>query len=134
MSLGTVFAFFKDILPGLVSLVAVIVSGCAVSQTRKTQLTATYFSEKTRAYSDYLDSVARFVFHPCNETRDNIASALYRVQLFAPGKIASAAQNVYVVAIDWSHSDKESALGIDELVNELGSLMRADLASFDHRR
>ena len=117
----------------MVSLAAVIVSGVAVHSARKTQITSTYFTEKTKAYNDYLDSVARFVFHPSNDARDNIASSLYRVQLFASNEVAARAQDVYLAVLECSRSGGWSAQAVDDLVNKLGVSMRSDLASFDRR-
>lgn len=131
--LENIILFCRDILPSLIALAAVIVSGVTLSHSRKTQLTSTYFTEKTKAYSDYLDSVARFIFHPSNDARDNIASSLYRVQLFASEAVVCASQDVYMAAIQWSRSGGGSAQAVDDLVNQLGRLMREDLASFDHR-
>lgn len=131
--LENIILFCRDILPGLVALAAVILSGITLSHSRKTQLTSTYFTEKTKVYGDYLDSVARFIFHPTNDARDNIASALYRVRLFASDEVLCTAEDVYEAAIQWSRSGGGSVKTVDDLVNKLGASMREDLASFDHR-
>lgn len=130
----SVLLFFKDFLPGIVSLVAVIVSGYSISQARKAQLTATYFTEKAKAYGDYLDSVARFAYKPCDATRDNLSSTLYRLMLFASSDVSAKAQIVYAVAIERSRSGMRDTHILDEHTNTLGILMKKDLASFDKRK
>ena len=125
--------FAKTILPSIVSLVAVIVSGVAISNARRTEITSTYFTELTKSYRDYLDSVTRFVFHPCDETRDNVASSLYMVGLFSSDEVFDAAQAVYVEIIEWNRNGRESALPVDKMVNDLGNLMRKHLKTFDQR-
>lgn len=128
-----VILFFREILPGAVSLAAVILSGVALSSGRKAAITSTYFTEKTKAYNRYLDCAARFVFQPCGDTRDNFASALFQVRLFASRDIAGMAGSIYADAMSWSHAGCGPVTELDENLNKLGEMMRDDLSTFDRR-
>lgn len=127
------YEIIKDLLPSLVSLAAVIVSGLAIKGSRKTELTSTYFDKKVESYAAYLACVANFVYHPCDSTRDNLAISYYSVGLFAGDAVLSHASVVYMAVMDWSRAGGGSALILDELVNTLREEMRQDLASFDRR-
>ena len=128
----TVLLFFRDVLPGLVSLTAVAVSAMAIRQSRKSQLSAAYFNEKAAVYAAYLDSIALFVFQPGTDTRNSLSVSLYRIRLYASDAVLVSSAAVYKKAIEWS-SCGGSTLELDELVNQMSQQMRDDLASFDHR-
>lgn len=87
----------------------------------------------TKSYRDYLSSITQFVFHPCDETRDSLASSLYAVGLFSSDEVFDAAQSVYEKLIDWNRSGRGYILHVDALVNQLGNLMRKHLKTFDQR-
>lgn len=125
--------FAKEILPSIVAFAAVIVSGAAISNARKTEITSTYFTELTKSYRDYLTSITQFVFHPCDETRDSLASSLYAVGLFSSDEVFDAAQSVFENLIDWNRAGRGYTLHVDAMVNKLGSLMRKHLKTFDQR-
>lgn len=110
-----------------ISLAAVCVSLYAVRQSRKTALTGTYFSEMTKAYSDYLCGISEFVLHRGISQRNALAAALYRLELFASREIAIDAQDLYIFVLDWAASHPTSALAVDEQVNSLGRKMREHL-------
>ena len=114
-----------------IAFFAVCVSLYSVHQSRKTALTGAYFCEMTKAYSDYLCCVSEFVFRRGSAERNELAAALYRLQLFASREIAIDAQNLYMFVLDWAASNPTRALAVDEQVNDLGSKMRKHL---DHAR
>ena len=109
------------------SLASVFVAAFAVLSARRTALTGTYFSEMTKAYADYLHCVADFVLRRGAAERDTLASALYRLQLFASSEIASDAQDLYATLLNWAQSNPTNALQIDSLTNDLGAKMKAHL-------
>ena len=111
----------------VIAFFAVCVSLYSVQQSRKTALTGTYFSEMTKAYSDYLRCISEFVFLRGTSERNALATALYRLQLFASLEIAIDAQQLYVLVLDWAASNPSGALTIDEQVNRLGDKMRKHL-------
>ena len=115
----------------IISLIIAFLSACvsvyAVHQARKTALTGTYFSEMAHAYSEYLCCVSEFAFRRGQSERDALAAALYRLQLFASREIASDAQQLYVLVLDWAASNPTGALLLDEQVNSLGEKMRNHL-------
>ncbi len=123
----------KEILPSIIAFAAVIVSGVAISNARKTEITSTYFTELTKSYRDYLDCITRFVYNPCDETRDNLVSSLYAVGLFSSSEVFDAAQSVYETLIDWNRAERGYTLHVDAMVNKLGDLMRKHLKTFDQR-
>lgn len=118
---------FLTIISLVIAFFAVCVSLYSVQQSRKTALTGTYFSEMTKAYSDYLRCVSEFVFRRGTSERNALAAALYRLQLFASLEIAIDAQQLYVLVLDWAASNPSGALTIDEQVNRLGDKMRKHL-------
>ena len=123
----------KEILPSIVAFAAVIVSGIAISNARKTAITSTYFTELTKSYRDYMDHITRFVYTPCDETRNNLVSSLYAVGLFSSDEVFDAAQSVYCELIDWNRAGRGYTLHVDAMVNKLGDLMRKHLETFDQR-
>lgn len=113
-----------------IAFASVCASIYAVVQSRKTALTGTYFSEMSSAYSEFLKCAADFVFQKGFDERDALAAALYRLQLFASEKISSDAQLLYLAVIDWAQTGTVHAREIDHRINQLGVLMRDDLAQF----
>ena len=115
----------------IISLVIAFLSACvsfyAVHQARKTALTGTYFSEMAHAYSEYLRCVSEFAFRRDVSSRDALAAALYRLQLFASSEISWDAKQLYVFLIDWAVSNPTGALSLDEQGNSLGAKMRNHL-------
>lgn len=114
----------------VIAFASVCVSIYAVRQSRKTALTETYFSEMASAYAEFLHCIANFVFRRESPERDALSAALYRVLLFASDEIATSAQQMYVQVIDWVMSGTDRALTLDENLNRLEELMRADLDRF----
>lgn len=131
--MAEILEFAKTILPSVVALAAVVVSGVAISNARKMAITSTYFTEMTKAYQTYLDSIARFVYAPSDMTRDNLSSALYRVGLFASDDILGKANDAYISAIEWSGNGYGPALQVDDAVNILREAMYKHLSEFDCR-
>ena len=120
--------YILAIVSSVISFFAVCVSLYSVHQSRKTALTGTYFSEMTKAYSDYLCCVSKFVFRRGLAERNELAAALYRLQLVASCEIAMDAQNLYIFVLDWAASNPTGALTVDEQVNDLGGKMREHLS------
>ena len=115
------------------ALAAVCVSVFAVLQARKSVLTGAYFSEMTKAYSDFLRCVAEFGFRRGEIERDNLASALYRLMLFASPPISEEAQERYRFSLAWAQSNPTGALSLDDKTNQLGRLMKAHLATIQKK-
>ena len=115
------------IISSAIAFFAVCVSLYSVHQSRKTALSGTYFSEMTKAYSDYLCCISEFVFRRGTVERNELVAALYRLQLFASCEISIDAQNLYIFVLDWAASNPTSALAVDERVNNLGNKMRKHL-------
>ena len=111
----------------VIAFLSVCVSLYAVHQSRKTALTGAYFSEMAHAYSEYLRCVSEFAFRRDVSSRDALAVALYRLQLFAASEISQDAQQLYVFLLEWAASNPTGALSLDEKLNGLGAKMRNHL-------
>lgn len=119
------------ILSLVIAFTSVCVSLYSVQQARKTALTGTYFSEMTSAYASFISAVNNFVYHCCDlRMRDELSSALLRLQLYAPPSIDQAAQRLYVKLLDWGEQPHDGALDIDKTLQELQDDMKADLDYF----
>lgn len=114
----------------VIAFASVCASIYAVVQSRKTTLTGTYFSEMSSSYSEFLRCAGDLALKKGFAERDALVAALYRLQLFASEKISSDAQLLYVALLDWAQSGATRALTMDEKINQLGVLMREDLAHF----
>ena len=112
------------------AVLAVFVSAWAIREARRTAPTGTYFSEMAAAYADYLRTVSNFVFERGLPERDAMAGALNRLFLFASPEISEKANALYTLVLQWGKSAMLPASPIDELLNELVGLMRADLDLF----
>lgn len=125
--------FFDKIISLLMciaTLLSVCVSAWTVSQSRKSQLTETYYSNMAKAYAAYLNSISEFIYRPSAEAKIALACALYTVQLYASEKVVEPAQEAYQKAIDYARLHPDNALEVDTAVNHLGLLMRQDLDQF----
>lgn len=114
----------------VIAFVAVCVSLYSVCEARKAVLTGEYFSEMADAYAAFLKCTAEFAFRKGRPELDALASALYRLMLFASDEIGQEAQDLYSFAIEWAQSGQQRGLPLDEKVNHLGDLMRKDLTHF----
>lgn len=114
----------------LIALAAVCVSLYSVREARKAVLTGKYFSEMVDSYAAFLKCTADFAFHKGGPELDALASALYRLMLFASDEIGEKAQGLYCFAIEWAQSGQQRGILLDEQVNHLGNLMRKDLEYF----
>lgn len=124
-----------SVLPIAISAAALIISARSISAARDTNLTGTYFSEKTRAYHLFLDYVAKFVFSPSAAGRDSMASALLCLRLFASEEILTAAETLYKDVIDYGCRPDRSIIPLlDERINSLSEQMRSELSGFSHCR
>lgn len=112
-----------------ISFLAVCVSASAVRATKKIHLNAAYFSEMTKAYSNYLGSVTRFAYHRDASARDDLSESLFRIQLFSSDEIYSLAAAIYVHVLGQGNLDES----LDTSMNQLADLMRNHLASFRTR-
>ena len=88
MLVNEIFSFLSV----LAAFAAVFVSFYSIRVARKTAINGVYFSEMSKAYSDYLKCISEFVYHLGLSERDALSASLYRVLLFAPLDIASEAQ------------------------------------------
>lgn len=121
----------SEILPlisTIISCASVVVAVFAVQEARKTALASTYFSEMTKAYSEYLRCVSGFALRRGVNERDALAASLYRLQLFAPKEICKDAQELYAFLLAWASSNPSGALEIDARLAHLGLEMREHLA------
>ena len=125
-----------DLLPSAIALLAVCVSAYAVWESKRTQLNAAYFAEKTRSYENFLSCASEFVFEQSWKTKNDLAAAVYQLRLFAPAEIETQAREYYTALLEASNL-RELVPGksqwADEALEEIASAMRTDLASFRRR-
>ena len=125
-----------EILSSAIALLAVCVSAYAVWESKRTQLNAAYFSEKTQAYSNFLTCASDFVLDQTSHARNRLAASLYQLQLFAPAEIQELCQECYKNLIDaaahqgFAHGNTVWA---DQALFSISESMKTDLASFRKR-
>ncbi|WP_294855656.1 hypothetical protein [uncultured Oscillibacter sp.] len=111
--------------------VAIIAMAYTASKSRTAILTGTYFSEMSSAYAGFLNAAANFVYHSDDlQSRDVLSFSLYRLQLFASNEIAHKSQEIFLLLLDWGSHPHSGARSLDKEINEIGLMMRADLASY----
>lgn len=125
MLVNEIFSFLSV----LAAFAAVFVSFYSIRVARKTAINGVYFSEMSKAYSDYLKCISEFVYHLGLSERDALSASLYRVLLFAPLDIASEAQDLYAFVLQWASSNPNHPISVDQRTSRLGQLMRNQLLS-----
>ena len=125
-----------EILSSAIALLAVGVSAYAVWESKRTQLNAAYFAEKTEAYRNFLSCASEFVLTQSKDANAAFAAAVYHLQLFAPHDIQEASQEYYrdlVAAAKAGTLVAGSSGWADRDLYGISSAMKADLASFRKR-
>ncbi len=90
-----VISFLKEILPTLVSLISVFVAGYAVRMNKRIARDQAFFSQKAKAYDDFLKAFSAVVYdHTNNGKRDALTQALYSACLYAQKPLQSKMSNL----------------------------------------
>lgn len=120
-----------SVIMAVTSLISVCVSAWAIRQSRRAQLTGSYFSEMTAVYKNFIFAVNDFMYNHCDlRKRDALSAALLQLQLYAPPVIDQAAQQMYCLLLDWGENPQNDALHIDKKLQRIQADMRADLDFF----
>ena len=120
-------------LTDIIALIAVLGLIFNKVQERDTAFSSAYFSRMTASYEHFWMAFTQFVYHPSDETRDQLAVAVYNAVLYSPEDIAKGIQVLYHKAIERSRRSQQDAKELDILAGELEELMHQDVLNFRKR-
>ena len=120
-------SFFGNLVTLIVGLFGMAGVVYTVKKSQKSAFTSAYFSQKLSAYSDFIQCIERYLWHPDKEATDDLAASLYCLRLFAPDDLFYEAQVLYEYAHMGAEGEPLAWGSVQSKIDALSQKMLADI-------